>query len=93
MALSGYPDGAHAMGEFARVLDVDGRVVMVDVSYPPDNNRVGNALVRAWRRSGDIIRDIPALFSSSGFEAVTDEVVGGFGSIHLFVARRATSLS
>jgi len=90
MAFSGYPDGAAAMAEFTRVLNADGRLVMVDVSYPPDNNRIGTALVRAWQRSGDIIRDIPALLSSSGFETATDEVVGGRGSIHLYVAQRTT---
>ncbi len=90
MAFSGYPDGAAATAEFTRVLNADGRLVMVDVSYPPDNNRIGVALVRAWQRSGDIIRDIPALLSSSGFETVTDEVVGGRGSIHLYVAQRTT---
>jgi ubiquinone/menaquinone biosynthesis C-methylase UbiE len=90
MAFSGYPDAAAAMGEFVRVLNADGRVVMVDVSYPPDNNRLGTALARAWRSSGDIIRDIPALLSSSGFGAVIDDVVGGRGSIHLYVAQRTT---
>ncbi len=90
MSFSGYPDGAAAMGELARVLDTTGRVVMVDVSYPPDNNRLGTALVQAWRRSGDLIRDIPELLSSSGFEVLVDDVVGGHGSIHLYVAQRAT---
>lgn len=90
MAFSGYPDGAAAMRELARVLDSEGRIVMVDVSYPPDNNRLGTALVGAWRRSGDLIRDIPALLASSGFDVLVSDVVGGHGSIHLHVGQRTT---
>ena len=87
MAFSGYPDAARAMGELCRVVRPGGRVVMVDVNYPSDGNRLGVILVRAWERTGDLIRDVEQLFASRGF-STRDEEVGGRGSVHLYVATR-----
>ena len=63
MAFSGYPDGHKALSELARVLRPNGRLVIIDVNYPADANRLGTALVELWKRSGDLIRDMHALFT------------------------------
>ena len=62
-----------------------GRLVLIDVEYPHDGNRPGSALVGMCKRSGDVIRDMPALLHSFGFD-VCHEQIGGFGSVHLDVA-------
>jgi len=90
MAFSGYPDGRRALGEMTRVLRPGGRLVIVDVNYPSSGNRLGTALVELWKRSGDLIRDMLALFAELGLDA-TDREVGGFGSIHLYLAKKGDS--
>lgn len=87
MAFSGYPDGRRAMTQLHRVLRRRGRLVLIDVGYPHDGNRLGSALVGVWRRAGDVIRDMPPLFESFGFD-VHHEQIGGFGSVHLYVATK-----
>lgn len=88
MAFSGYPDGRRAMAELRRVLRPGGRLVVIDINYPRDRNCLGSLLVHAWQRSGDLIRDMDALLGEFGFEA-TDREIGGFGSVHLYVATRS----
>jgi ubiquinone/menaquinone biosynthesis C-methylase UbiE len=87
MAFTAYPDGRGAMEEMSRVLKPGGRLVILDISYPLDQNRLGVLLTRAWKASGDIIRDMPSLLETSGFQ-FTDQEVGGFGSVHLYVAAK-----
>jgi ubiquinone/menaquinone biosynthesis C-methylase UbiE len=87
MAFTGYPDGQLALSEISRVLRPGGRIVMVDINYPEDGNRLGTALTKAWKAGGDIIRPMPDLFEKFGFE-YTDRQVGGYGSVHLFVATK-----
>ena len=87
MSFSGYPNAARAMTEMHRVLRHRGRLVLIDVGYPDDGNRVGRALAGLWQRAGDVIRDMPALFDSFGFD-VHHEQIGGFGSVHLYVATK-----
>ena len=87
MAFSGYPDGNLALSEMLRVLRLGGRIVMVDINYPSDGNLLGTTLTDAWKAGGDIIRDIPALFTEFGLEW-TEEEVGGYGSVHLYVATK-----
>lgn len=89
MAFSGYPDGDRAMGELRRVLKPGGRLLLIDFTYPEDGNRLGAAIARFWARSGDIIRDMNALFRRFDFD-VTDRPIGGFGSVHLYIARKPT---
>jgi ubiquinone/menaquinone biosynthesis C-methylase UbiE len=87
MAFSGYPDARAAMAELHRVLKPGGRLVMIDVGYPRDGNRLGTALVGFWRRSGDLIRDMHTVFPDFELRA-SDEEVGGFGSVHLYLATK-----
>ena len=87
MAFTGYPDGQQALSEMSRVLRPGGRIVMVDISYPEDGNRLGTALTKAWKAGGDIIRLMPDLFERFGFEYI-DRQVGGYGSVHLYVATK-----
>jgi ubiquinone/menaquinone biosynthesis C-methylase UbiE len=87
MAFSGYPDGAAAMGELRRVLRDDGRLVMLDIAYPKRKRPFGVGIVNLWKLSGDLPRDMPALFERTGFE-FSDEEIGGFGSVHLYLARK-----
>jgi len=87
MAFTAYPDGNAAMAEIARVLIPGGRLLLVDVNYPVEGGRLGTWLARAWIALGDIIRDMAPLFAAHGFDYV-DRDIGGFGSVHLYVARK-----
>ncbi len=87
MSFSGYPNAQRAMTQLHRVLRQQGRLVLIDVGYPDDGNRLGSALVGMWKRAGDVIRGMPALFESFGFD-VYHEQIGGFGSVHLYVATK-----
>lgn len=88
MALSGLPRARPALAEFRRVLHCDGRLVLLDVSYPRDENLLGTALAELWKLTGDVVRDVGSLLAASGFQFEEHEV-GGFGSVHLYVARPA----
>lgn len=92
MAFTAYPDGNLAFSEMSRVLKPRGRIVMVDICYPLDGNLIGRTLTKAWKASGDIIRDMPLLFKQFNFD-FTDEEIGGYGSVHLFVAYKPEELS
>ena len=87
MAFTGYPDGVTALLEMRRVLKMGGRLVMVDIDYPDDGMWLGIQMVRMWEAFGDIIRDMKALFNECGFN-YTDKEIGGFGSVHLYVAQK-----
>jgi len=87
MAFTGYPDGRKALTEIHRVLKPNGRLVLVDIDYPHNKNWLGTQTTRLWASLGDIIRDMAALFRQSGFQ-FTDEEVGGFGCVHLYIATK-----
>jgi ubiquinone/menaquinone biosynthesis C-methylase UbiE len=87
MAFTGYPDGLSALTEIYRVLKPNGRFILVDINYPLDDNWLGTQATRLWAALGDIIRDMGSLFRQVGF-SFTDEPVGGFGSIHLYIATK-----
>ncbi len=87
MAFSGYPDGRVAMAELHRTLKPGGRLILIDVNYPADRNRMGMLLTRFWVALGDILRDMDALLDEFGFR-YQDAEIGGFGSIHLYVAEK-----
>lgn len=65
-AFSGFPDGAQAMQEMARVTAPGGRVVIVDIGLPQDGNRSGVFWARLWERMGDSLYDLPALMDAAG---------------------------
>lgn len=85
MAFSGYPRAQSALSEMVRVLKRNGRVVLIDVNYPADGNWIGMALTRLWMGVGDLVRDMHALFDLNRL-AYTDAEIGGWGSVHLYVA-------
>lgn len=87
MAFTGYPNANKAIGQLCRVLKADGRLVMIDLNYPHDDNFAGRALVAVGRRFGDLIRDLEPVFHSAGLDA-SDQEIGGFGSIHLYLATK-----
>lgn len=90
MAFTGYPDGRKALIEIYRVLKPNGRFVLVDIDYPHNQNHLGVYATRLWASLGDIIRDMAALFKQSGFD-FTDQEIGGFGSVHLYIANKQVS--
>ncbi|MCP4544749.1 MAG: class I SAM-dependent methyltransferase [Chloroflexi bacterium] len=87
MAFSGYPNEVKAMSELHRVLKKGGRLLLVDINYPANRNWLGMGSVKFWASAGDIIRDMGALFEQFDF-TYTDEEIGGFGCVHLYVAEK-----
>lgn len=87
MAFSGYPDGELALTEMRRVLKRGGSLVMIDVYYPRNRNWLGMSLARFWMTTGDILREMGTLFSVMGMMC-TEKEIGGFGSVHLYVAMK-----
>jgi ubiquinone/menaquinone biosynthesis C-methylase UbiE len=85
MAFSGYPRAVPVVAEFRRVLRPSGRLLLLDVAYPRDENTLGMALIGLWRLTGDVIRDVGPLLEDGGFR-VEEHEVGGFGSVHLYRA-------
>ncbi len=87
MAFSGYPDGRLALAEIARVLQKNGRFVLIDIDYPQKRNWLGMKMTQFWASSGDIIRDMGPLFTQADFRYEEKEI-GDFGSVHLYVATK-----
>jgi SAM-dependent methyltransferase len=87
MAFTGYPDGHKALKEIYRVIKPKGRFVLVDIDYPKNRNWLGTRTTRLWAGLGDIIRDMEKLFKQTGFQ-FTEQEVGGFGSVHLYIAEK-----
>jgi ubiquinone/menaquinone biosynthesis C-methylase UbiE len=87
MAFTAYPDGVKAMSELHRVLKQGGRLVMIDVGYPSDRSWLGMQMLRVWIALGDIVRDTGALLGRFGFE-YTEREIGGFGTVHLYLAEK-----
>ena len=87
MAFTGYPDGEKAMIELKRVLKHGGKLLLVDFDFPKNRNRFGYMIVKLWEKLGDVIKDINFLLTKYDFE-YEDISVGGFGSVHLFIATK-----
>ncbi len=90
MAFSGYPEGRRAMAEIHRVLKESGKLLIVDFGYPANRNIFGYWFTKLMESAGDTIRDMSKLLRDFHFE-FTEEEIGGFGSVHFFVARKQTS--
>jgi ubiquinone/menaquinone biosynthesis C-methylase UbiE len=88
MAFSGYPDAQRALSEMVRVLEPDGRIVLIDVNYPANDNWLGTILTRFWVLSGDLVRDIGTLCETNQLSC-SDVEIGGCGSIHLYILQLA----
>ena len=78
------------MSEFYRVMKDGGKLIIVDFDYPSDRNVFGYWLTKLMESAGDTIRDIPKILQEFPFE-YTEEEIGGFGSVHLYVARKLAS--
>lgn len=89
MAFNGYPDSHRALMEMRRVLRAGGRLLIVDVNPPADRNPVGMAFARKWETRVHPDLDMGQLFEQVGF-SFTDQEIGGFGSVHLYVAEKNT---
>ena len=87
MSFSGYPDGRKALSGMLRVMNPQGRLVIIDVNYPADDNRLGTWLTNYWKLTGDVIRDMDRLFKVFGVSYL-DREIGGWGSVHLYVASK-----
>ena len=87
MAFTGYPNGEKAMSELKRVLKDDGRLLIVDFDFPNNRNIFGYLIVKLWEKFGDIIKDINSLLKQHDLN-YKDIPVGGFGSVHLFIAQK-----
>lgn len=90
MAFTGYPNGKQAMSEFYRVLKEGGRLLIIDFDYPENRNRLGYWLTKMMESAGDTIRDISKILQEFPFE-YTEEEIGGFGSVHLYTAKKRTN--
>jgi len=90
MAFSGYPNGNLAMTEFHRVLKKGGKLVLIDFNFPSNRNIFGYWLTKVMESAGDTIKDISTLLRSFPFE-FQEEEIGGFGSIHLYQARKLSA--
>ena len=87
MAFSGYPNGVQALAEMKRVLRNDGKLILIDFTFPPDRNWLGSRLAMFWERSGDVLRDMATLFHDCDLD-YTDESIGAWGSVRLYVATK-----
>ena len=89
MAFSGYPNGKRALAEFHRVLKEGGKLLIVDFDYPSNRNIFGYWLTKLMESAGDTIRDMSKILPDFHFE-FTEKEIGGFGSVHFYVARKLT---
>jgi ubiquinone/menaquinone biosynthesis C-methylase UbiE len=75
-AFSGFPRGADAMREMARVARVGGCVVLVDIGLPTDHNPAGTFWARLWERMGDFLYDQRELMQQAGLKITVFEEFG-----------------
>ncbi len=88
MAFTGYPGALNAMSELNRVLKPGGKLIIVDINFPKNMNILGMWLIKFWILLGDVIRDMGKVFNSFDLD-YTDKEIGGFGSVHLYIATKS----
>jgi len=87
-AVSGLPNATDVLREMARVTNVGGRVVLVDIGLPGDNNRAGTFWARLWERMGDFLYDQPTMMQTVGLEITHFEEFGAGNHIRAVVGTR-----
>jgi ubiquinone/menaquinone biosynthesis C-methylase UbiE len=87
-AFSGFPNGQTAMNEMARVTAENGRLVLVDIGLPPDNNRLGTLLARTWERMGDYLYDMPGMMKTAGLTIIEQQPFGPGQHIFAIVGQK-----
>jgi SAM-dependent methyltransferase len=87
-AFSAFPDADAALNEMIRVVKAGGRIVIVDAGPAMDGNPVAASLARLWGLLGDTMRDEVPLMELCGFQEVTRQDYGPFGSVHVVVGVR-----
>lgn len=70
-----------------RVLKPQGRLIIIDMNYPKNRNFLGSMLTEFWKASGDIIRNMKSLFNSFNI-GFSEQEIGGFGSVHLYLCTK-----
>jgi ubiquinone/menaquinone biosynthesis C-methylase UbiE len=87
MAFTSYPDAMKAMSELNRVLKPEGKLIIIDINYPNNMNFLGMLFTKFSIILGDIVRDMDKIFNNFDLD-YTDEEIGGFGSVHLYIAKK-----
>jgi len=87
-AFSGFPDGAQAMAEMARVTAVDGQIILIDIGVPTDSNRLGISLAHLWESMGDFLYDLPQLMTTAGLTVTVFEEFGPGNHIRAVVGEK-----
>jgi ubiquinone/menaquinone biosynthesis C-methylase UbiE len=91
MSFPAYPNADKAMKEIYRVLKPQGRLTMVMVNFPRNQNVMGTLIVRLWKKSGEVIRDMPPIFKKYNFD-FTEKEMGPFDVVHLYIADKKNNL-
>ena len=86
--LPGILDGAKSIQEMTRVARTGGRLVLVDVGLPSDENPTGIFWARLWERMGVILHDHIELMCQSGLTVDTYEEFGPGKHIRIIVAKK-----
>lgn len=87
-AFSGVPSGEHTMAEMARVANLGGCVVLVDIGIPQNANRMGTMLARLWERMGDYLYNQPQMMQDAGLVVTTLEEFGPGDHIRAVVGQK-----
>lgn len=71
--------------ECRRILTKNGRIIIVDVGFPQDNNFFGKLLAKFWEKVGDIIRDEVPYLENAGFKTTYKKDFSMLGTVHIII--------